>query len=128
VLLIRIRSDPDPDVPDMIRTRILPFINDPISTYLVCKSNKYFRNLCCLTYWYMNTLLEYIFIFKKSRKKLAENLFWSGSGSGNGSRSRRFQKSDLDPAPVKNRQDPQHCCKCQQIFILVTTVSYSCHG
>jgi hypothetical protein len=37
------------------------------------------------------------------RKQMAENLLGSGSGSGSG----RFRK--LDPDPVKNRPDPQHC-------------------
>jgi hypothetical protein len=48
----------------------------------------------------MRYFLEHIFIKKISRKKLAENLFRSGSGSG------RFKKSD--PYPGKNRPDPQH--------------------
>jgi hypothetical protein len=43
---------------------------------------------------------------------LAENLLGSGSGSGTGSGtgsgSGRFQKSDPDLDPVKNRPDPQH--------------------
>jgi hypothetical protein len=47
-----------------------------------------------------------IFSSKKiSDKKLAENLLGSGSGS------ERFQKSDPDPDPVKNRPDPQHWLK-----------------
>jgi hypothetical protein len=55
----------------------------------------------------MKILLEHIFIKKIFRKKLAENLLGSGSGSRSG--SGRFQKSDPDTDPVKNRPDPQHC-------------------
>jgi hypothetical protein len=89
VLRIRIQSDPDPD-------RILELINDPISTFLVFVK-------AIITYIYI--LLRAYFHKKKSRKKLAVNLFRSGSGSGTG--SGRFQKTD--PDPVKNRPDPQHC-------------------
>jgi hypothetical protein len=92
-------SDPDPDDWDQIR--ILALINDPILTFLyMCKSHKYFRNLCCSTFWFMKILLENIFIKKISGKKLAENLYRSGSGSWH------FRKSD--PDPVKKRPDPQH--------------------
>jgi hypothetical protein len=40
---------------------------------------------------------------KNSKRKLAENLFGTGSRTESG----RFRKSD--PDPVKNRPDQQHC-------------------
>jgi hypothetical protein len=103
VLRIRIRSDPDLDIWD--RIRIMALINFTLSQvfWCVCKSHKYFWNLCCFTFWSMNIhLIEHIFIKKISFKKLVNNLFRSVSGTG----SRRFQKSG--PDPVKNRPDPQH--------------------
>jgi hypothetical protein len=88
----RLGPDPDPSL------KKLPYLN----FFSMCKSQKYFRNLC-LTFWIMNIqyFLEHIFIKKNSQKKLAQNLCRSGPGSG------RFQKSD--PDPVKNCPDPQHC-------------------
>jgi hypothetical protein len=76
------RMGPDPD-PSLDKSYL--------SVIGMCKSHKYFQNLCFLTFW---------FIKKVSRRKLAENLFGSGYGSG------RFQKSD--PDPVKNLSDPQN--------------------
>jgi hypothetical protein len=69
----------------------------------VCKSHKYLRNLCFLTFWVMAILFRAYFRQKNFRRNLAENLFRSGSGSGTG--SGRFRK--LDPDPVKNRPSPQ---------------------
>jgi hypothetical protein len=49
----------------------------------------------------MNILFRPYFYQKKfPDKKLAGNLFRSGSGSGS--------DQDSDPDPVKNRPDPQH--------------------
>jgi hypothetical protein len=73
-------SVPDPEVWDRIRIRILALINDPISTFLVfvCKSHKYFRNLCCITFWFMNVLFTAYFRSKISRRNLDEILLGPG--------------------------------------------------
>jgi hypothetical protein len=92
VLRIRIRSDPC--------LNKHPYRN----FFGVCKSHKYFRNHCCLTFWIMNILFKAF-----SSRKLDKYLFRSRSGSGTKSGSGRFQKSD--PYPVKNRPDPQHWFK-----------------
>jgi hypothetical protein len=49
----------------------------------VCKGDKYFRNLCCITFMFMETLFRAYFQPKKiSRRNLAENLLRSEPGSG----------------------------------------------
>jgi hypothetical protein len=89
-----------------IRIRNLAWINDTVSTFLVCVKAMNTEGI------YVDQLfgpwryfLEHIFIKKNVRKKLAENLLGSGSGTGSG----RFRKSD--PDPVKNRPGPQHWYK-----------------
>jgi hypothetical protein len=70
VLRIRIRIRSDPDLFGRIRIRILALINNPISTFFMCcKSHKYFRFTCCLTFWFMNILFNAYFGPKKILKK-----------------------------------------------------------
>jgi hypothetical protein len=73
-------------------------VNSNLNFFGMCKSHKYFRSLCCLTFWFMKLLFRAYFHQKNFWKKVGLNLYRSGSG--------RFQKSDLDS--VKNRPDPQH--------------------
>jgi hypothetical protein len=54
--------------------------------------------------------LEHIIIFKNFGKKLAENLFRSGSGSGH----------------LLNRMDPQHCREALNIRAFLTCGLISC--
>jgi hypothetical protein len=60
----------DPDVWDRIRILILALINDPISPFYVCKSHKYFSNICVLTFWVMNILFRRYFRQKNFQEKL----------------------------------------------------------
>jgi hypothetical protein len=89
------RLGPDPDL------NKLHYLN----FFGICRSHKYFKHHCCLTFWFMKILCGAYFIKKISGKKFAENLFRSGSGSESGTGSGRFQKTDSDP--VKNCPDPQ---------------------
>jgi hypothetical protein len=55
--------DPDPD-PGLNKW---PYIN----FFGVCKSHKYLRITCCLTFWFMNILFKAFFGLKKFLKKFA---------------------------------------------------------
>jgi hypothetical protein len=81
----------------VLRIRILALINDPILTVGMCNSHKYFRNLCCLTFWSIKIPFRAYFHQKNFQKKVGRKESRSGSGSGS------FRKSDPDPVPVKNR-------------------------
>jgi hypothetical protein len=73
VLRIRIRSDPD--LFGRIRIRILALINDPISTCLVCKSHKYSRITCCLSFWFMNILFKAYFGQKNLSEEVCQKIY-----------------------------------------------------
>jgi hypothetical protein len=57
----------------------------------------------------MKTLFRAYFNQKKFRKKVGRKFSAYRSGSGSRTGSGHFRKSDLDPDPVKNRPNPQHC-------------------
>jgi hypothetical protein len=79
----------DPDVRDRFRIRILALINDPISTFFgVCKSHKFFKITCCLTFWFMNIL----FIAYFGQKKIFEEVC-----------PKIYIGKDLDPDVFKSR-------------------------
>jgi hypothetical protein len=77
----------------------------------VCKSIKYLRNLCCLTFWFINILFRACLCQNNFQKKLGRNFIWvririrTFSKVGSGS----VQKLDLDL--FKNRPDSQHWVK-----------------
>jgi hypothetical protein len=103
----RSRSGPfwsDPDVWD--RIRILALINDPISTFFgVCKSHKYLKKSFLLNFLAHEKLFRAYFGQKNFQKKLVLNFIRVRIRIRN--RIRPFLK--VDPDPVKNRPDPQHC-------------------
>jgi hypothetical protein len=71
----------------------------------MCKSHKYFRHLCCLTFRFMNILFRAYFQQKNFKKKVCQKFLRLGSGSRSRTRSEseHFQKSD--PDPFKNHPD-----------------------
>jgi hypothetical protein len=50
--------DPDPDLWDRIWIRILGLKITLNKLFCVCKSHKYLRNLCFLTFWFMDILFR----------------------------------------------------------------------
>jgi hypothetical protein len=90
-------SDPDPgaDVWDLDPgLNKWPYIN----FFGVCKSHKYFRNSCFLTFWFMTTPLRVYFCQKKFSEEIWPKIYLG---------------QDPDPDVFESRiRDPQHCSKC----------------
>jgi hypothetical protein len=63
----RLGPDPDPD-PGLNKWPLINFFG-------VCKSHRYFRITCCLTFWFMNILFKAYFGQKNFWRSLSEKLY-----------------------------------------------------